>query len=115
MSRRDSNLDFLQDTIQGGSPELRSLHLEKLVGRGSFGRVYKGELLCPSRLLLSRGKQVSCWGTQSERDWTASFGLQIHATRCATWMIPYVAKALWQPSYTSFEPRISLICIQGEG
>jgi hypothetical protein len=42
LARRDSSLDFLQVSLQEGSPELRSLYLERLVGRGSFGRVYKG-------------------------------------------------------------------------
>ena len=40
--RRDPALDFLQQAIAERNPELRSLHLDKLVGRGSFGRVYKG-------------------------------------------------------------------------
>ena len=40
--RRDPALDFLQEAIAERNPELRSLHLDKLVGRGSFGRVYKG-------------------------------------------------------------------------
>lgn len=40
--RRDSALNFLQEAIADRTPELRSLHLEKLVGRGSFGRVYRG-------------------------------------------------------------------------
>jgi hypothetical protein len=42
LARRDSSLDFLQDSLQEHSPELRSLFLERLVGRGSYGRVYKG-------------------------------------------------------------------------
>lgn len=42
LARRDSSLDFLQDSLQEHSPELRGLYLERLVGRGSFGRVYKG-------------------------------------------------------------------------
>ena len=47
--RRDPALDFLQEAIAERNPELRSLHLDKLVGRGSFGRVYKG-VLPPSLL-----------------------------------------------------------------
>ena len=42
LPRRDPLLAYLQEAIMERSPELRSLHLEKLVGRGSFGRVYKG-------------------------------------------------------------------------
>jgi len=61
LPRRDSNLDFLQDTLQERSPELRSLYLEKLVGRGSFGRVYKGEpFLHPTAYLLTKESQMLC-------------------------------------------------------
>ncbi len=108
MPRRDSNLDFLQDTIQAGSPELRSLHLEKLVGRGSFGRVYKGKLLCPSQLTLSGITRVSCWKNPTCKSWAASVGPQIHAKRCAAKMMMHAAEAIWQPSHINFE---SLICI----
>ena len=61
LPRRDSNLDFLQDTLQERSPELRSLYLENLVGRGSFGRVYKGEpFLHPIAYLLTKESQMLC-------------------------------------------------------
>ena len=58
--RRDPALDFLQEAIAERNPELRSLHLDKLVGRGSFGRVYKGAPSLPLPLLVEL-----TWGTKT--------------------------------------------------
>ena len=40
--KRWSSLYILPDLLQRRSSELGGLELEELIGRGSFGRVYKG-------------------------------------------------------------------------
>ena len=85
LCRRDSNLDSLQDKLQEKSPELRSLHLEKLVGRGSFGRVYKGEPLCrpntsargPQQPLRYRDQRRMCASSSALHDRADSALLQL--------------------------------------
>lgn len=47
--RREASLYILPDLLQQRSSELGGLELDSLIGRGSFGRVFKGAIPLASR------------------------------------------------------------------